>query len=88
VVGEFKSHQRNVYTRQPQGHYGRADGTYQSIMVRESWILDRTLDGKPEGARNPDRERQFNDWKKLLREIPPKRPGGWVIPRKRTLQPA
>lgn len=72
LVGEFKAHQRNSYIRQPAGreNYGRGGGVYTSEMVRTSWVQGQARDKSPEGPENLDPERQFNDWKTLLRALP------------------
>lgn len=65
TVGEFITWQQTTYTRQPEGDYGRGGGSYHTTMVRHSWI--EMLGESPD---KPNTERQFYEWKTLLREIP------------------
>jgi hypothetical protein len=65
LVGEFITWQQTTYTRQKDGDYGRGGGSYHTTMIRQSWL--RHLDEK---AEDPNTERQFYEWKKLVRAIP------------------
>jgi hypothetical protein len=65
TVGEFTTWQQTTYTKQKEGDYGRGGGSYHTAMVRQSWI---GYLGETEEKLNE--ERQFYEWKSLLREIP------------------
>lgn len=64
LIGEWKTWQRSIYTRQPKGTYGRGGGTYRTVMVRESWLAGI------EDPEKPDTERQVREFRSLAARYP------------------
>lgn len=67
VIGEFRTWQQTTYLRQPEGDYGRGGGSYETSMVRESWLAGPFELG--ESKDQPNTERMFHDWKDTLKTL-------------------
>ena len=63
VIGEWKTWQQSIYTRQPKDTYGRGGGTYRTEMMRESW-----LQGLEEPSQPSDRH--FREFRALASRYP------------------
>lgn len=78
LLGEWKTWQRSIYTRQPkyvegQSSYGRGGGEYRTEMVRESWLKHLG-----ESAEQLNAERTWNEFKRLARNYD-RDSAGWSL---------